>query len=119
MNVIFLAILIILIPFTGFSQPKPQIKKYKTFISGERVKYRLKYGFLNAGEGVVEIKLSSLNEKTVYHARIDARTIGLADKLFSVHDIYESYFDTRTILPHKAHTKHKRRQLQILRRGFL
>lgn len=100
--VYFLIILSFALIHSGTCQTKQQVKKYKSFASGERIKYKLRYGILNAGEGTVEIKLSSFEEKTVYHARINAVTTGVADKLFSVKDIYESYFDTKTCLPVKA-----------------
>lgn len=100
--IILCLLYILCITGESFSQTKPQIKKYKAFTSGERLKYKMRYGFLQAGEGTVEVKLSAYKDKTVFHARIVAQTKGVADKLFRVKDVYESYFDTKTCLPDKA-----------------
>jgi hypothetical protein len=101
MKIVYFLVFNLVLLTSGFGQSAPT-KKYKSFASGEQIKYKLKYGIILAGEGTVELKLSSYEEKPVYHASIVAQTKGIADKLFSVKDIYESYFDTKTGLPVKA-----------------
>ncbi len=83
-------------------QPGNETRKNKSFVAGEQLKYVIRYGFVHGGEAQSELKLVKYEDKTVYHAKVTAQTTGLAEKLFGVKDIYESYFDTRTNLPYKA-----------------
>ncbi|MFO7656631.1 MAG: DUF3108 domain-containing protein, partial [Bacteroidales bacterium] len=84
------------------AQQVPELKKHKSFISGEELVYQIRYGFIHGGEASASINLVNYDGKTAYHARIIAQSKGVADKLFSVRDIYESYFDPLTCLPYKA-----------------
>ncbi len=72
------------------------------FREGERLTFLLHYGILNGGMGTLEVKRSTLDGKPVYHAVARATTIGLADKLYKVEDVYESFMDPATGLPVKA-----------------
>ncbi|MBN2610352.1 MAG: DUF3108 domain-containing protein [Bacteroidales bacterium] len=85
-----------------FAQQIPELKKFKSFISGEVLVYQIRYGFIHGGEASASLNLVKHNGKTAYHARVIAQSKGVADKLFSVRDIYESYFDPSTCLPYKA-----------------
>jgi len=69
---------------------------------GEKVSYSLHYGFINAGEAFLELKSDTLNGKEVLHSKISARTTGMAEALFKVLDIYESFVDPLTELPVKS-----------------
>lgn len=68
----------------------------------EMLKYLLHYGWLNGGEAVLTLNEESYNDKEVYYAKVVARSTGLADILYKVYDVYESYFDPVTVLPYKA-----------------
>ena len=83
-------------------QTTHEMKKFNSFTSGEHLKYMVRYGFIHGGEASIDLKLVSYNDKSVYHSRVLAKTTGIAEKLFGVEDIYESYFDTHTRLPYKA-----------------
>ena len=72
------------------------------FQPGETLKYVLFYGLLNAGEAVMSVEEKDLDGEKTLHAVAMAYTTGLADKLFKIFDIYESYMDPVTGLPHKA-----------------
>jgi len=86
----------------ALAQSSPALKKFKSFSSGEQLRFLIRYGFIHGGEASTILKLTDYNGKTVYHARILAQSTGIADKIFSVTDIYESYFDPKSCLPHKA-----------------
>lgn len=69
---------------------------------GEQLEYLLHYGPINGGMAKLSIRQSTLNNKPVYHAKAEARTIGVADKIYKVKDIYESFMDPSNGLPVKA-----------------
>jgi len=54
------------------------------FISGEKLKFIIYYGIINAG--IVEAELNSVEygNTHVYHGKMLARSVGLADKLYKV-----------------------------------
>lgn len=62
---------------------------------GETLNFRLRYGIIIGGTVTLSVRETS----NLYHVKGVATTTGLADKLFSVKDIYESYIDKKTSLP--------------------
>jgi hypothetical protein len=76
-----------------------QIMSYK---AGENITYTIQYGFITAGSAYLELKSETYNGKEVLHSKISARTTGMAEALFKVLDIYESFVDTSTELPVKS-----------------
>ncbi len=60
---------------------------------GEKVTYSIQYGFISAGTGTLELKSDTFNGREVWHSILAARTTGMAEALFKVIDIYESYID--------------------------
>jgi Protein of unknown function (DUF3108) len=69
------------------------------FVSGEKLVYIVHFGWLDAGSAAFFLKDSVFNGKHCYHAKAMASTIGIADKLFEVRDIYESFFSPDNSLP--------------------
>lgn len=59
---------------------------------GEWLKFKVRYGFLNASEATLSLKETTFNGEKVYHAVGRGQTTGLARIFFKVDDIYESYF---------------------------
>ena len=76
-----------------------QIKSYQV---GEKVSYIVQYGIIKGGTASLELVRDTLNEKEVWHSTFIAKTTGLADAIFKVLDIYESYIDPATELPVKS-----------------
>jgi hypothetical protein len=74
----------------------------RSYLPGERVNYSVKYGIITGGIASLEMESDTLNGKEVFHSRLTAKTTGLADAIFRVLDIYESYIDPATELPVKA-----------------
>jgi hypothetical protein len=73
-----------------------------SYTVGEKVTYTIQYGFITAGTGTLELRSDSFNGREVMHSKLSARTTGVAEALFKVLDVYESYIDRTTELPVKS-----------------
>lgn len=72
----------------------------KPFKRGEKVAYRVHYGFIDAGEATIEIdQEKNFAGKPVYHIIGHGRSLGTFNYFYKVRDRYESYIDERTFLP--------------------
>jgi hypothetical protein len=76
-----------------------QVSSYKV---GEKVTYTIQYGFITAGTATLELKSDTFNFREVWHSKIAAKTTGMAEALFKLLDIYESFVDPATELPVKS-----------------
>ncbi len=94
MRTFLLSIIIIFLASNLFAQ--------KVFQSGEELKYEMAYGWITGGTAVLKIKKISYKNKLVFHVKAVGKTVGVADKLYRVYDIYESYFDIETMKPYKS-----------------
>jgi hypothetical protein len=70
--------------------------------SGEKVEYLIHYGLINSGIAKLELNKDTIDGKEVLHSEFLAYTTGLADAIFKVRDIYESFIDPQTQLPIKS-----------------
>lgn len=70
--------------------------------AGEKVHYIIHYGLINAGIATLELQKDTFAGKEVLHSVFLSQTIGIADALFKVRDIYESYINPETQLPVKS-----------------
>ena len=89
-----LTFVILLATSMGFSQSS-------AFKAGEYFKFQVSYGFINAGIATLELKESTYNGKSVYHAKGDGYTTGVSKAFFKVKDDYQSYFDIKTGQPYR------------------
>ena len=87
-------ILFIILTAPAFSQ--------NNFQHGEKLEYLIHYGPINAGKGIAELVEADYNGQTVFHAKAIGQTIGLANRLYKIRDVYEAYFDTISFLPVKS-----------------
>lgn len=92
-------VFLFLIQFGIIQSIYAQEKPYKV---GEKLVYVAHMGWLNAGEATFTLYDSIYNNQKAYHAVAQAKTIGLADKIFKVRDVYESVFSEGSSLPFKA-----------------
>ena len=69
---------------------------YKT---GEILTYNLRYGFIVGGGAKLELNESPTTNKNLNYIRGTIKTVGIADKIFKVIDVYESYFDKESGMP--------------------
>lgn len=97
---------------SAFSLEKPtvlvakQAAKYRSvkhtaFKAGEKLTYRMHYGFVDAGEAVLEIKNTDKKVKgrSLLHVVGTGRTLGSFNWVFKVRDRYESYIDSEGVFP--------------------
>lgn len=104
------------------------------FESGETLKYLVFYGWIHGGEATLSVNKLAGEGSNVYHAKASCRTLGWADKLYKVNDIYESFFDENTGRPLKSIRNitekdyhfydevkhfHARRQVESQRKGIV
>lgn len=94
-RILYTALLVLAFSSTG----QGQSGSYKV---GEKVNYTIHYGLITAGVGNLELISDTFNGKTVMHSKLIARTTGMAEALFKVLDIYESYINPSTELPVKS-----------------
>lgn len=75
--------------------------KNNAFTYGEKLNYRVHYGFINAGYIDVHVKEKPviINGRPTYHIDGYGRSRSGFDWMFKVRDHFESYLDTQAILP--------------------
>ncbi len=73
----------------------------KSFQVGEKLRYRVTYGFVDAGEAVLEVKPTSKKNgnRELIHLKGTGRTLGAFNAFFKVNDVYESYVDKKGMFP--------------------
>jgi hypothetical protein len=91
-RILIITLFAALISYSGSSQTS----SYKV---GESVHYSVSYGPINAGEATLELRHATYKGKPVWHTKLVGQTTGMADAIFKVLDIYESYIDPETELP--------------------
>jgi hypothetical protein len=94
-RILYTTCLTIIISYSGWGQ----IISYKV---GEKVTYSIHYGLIIGGTATLELNCESLYGNEVWHSKLLAKTTGIADALFKVLDIYESYINPVTELPVKS-----------------
>ncbi|GEM56286.1 ATP-dependent exonuclease [Flavobacterium branchiophilum] len=75
------------------------VQREDAFEVGEWFKFRIHYGFVNAGYATLELKDAVVNNRKVFHAVGKGYTTGMTKMFFKVEDNYESYFDRNTGKP--------------------
>ncbi|WP_294670418.1 DUF3108 domain-containing protein [uncultured Fluviicola sp.] len=73
-----------------------------SFQTGEKLRYRITYGFIDAGEAVLEVKETSKKgnrTRDLYHIKGTGKTLGGFNAVYKVNDVYESYIDKKGIFP--------------------
>ena len=78
----------------------PSVKN-SSFKLGEKLRYRVTYGFMDAGEAVLEVKSTSKKGagRSLHHAKATGKTLGGFNAFYKVNDIYQSYIDQKSIMP--------------------
>ncbi|WP_298923966.1 DUF3108 domain-containing protein [uncultured Allomuricauda sp.] len=77
--------LLLIMPITAQKHPP-------AFKSGEWLKFRIHYGFLNASYATLNLSTDTIDNIPVYHVVGRGKTTGFASIFFKVDDTYESYF---------------------------
>jgi hypothetical protein len=94
-------IIISVVLFFSLSGARGQASN-RVYNSRETLKFQMYYGLINAGELDIKLRPSRLFGREVLHSVATGYTTGLADRLFKIYDVYESYMDPETGLPVKA-----------------
>jgi hypothetical protein len=92
-------LLILILVSLYLLQSKGQVSSYQP---GEKVEYILHYGLINGGVATLELKRDSFEGKEVWHSVMEGKTTGVADAIYRVKDIYESFINPETELPVKS-----------------
>lgn len=74
----------------------------KAFKEGEKLTYIVHYGFLNAGEAVVELKKTDKDAagRPLIHAVGKGRSLGAFNTFYKVDDLYETWMDKQGVFPY-------------------
>ncbi len=91
----FASFIVFLITISSYSQ------KEDAFGAGEWFKFRIHYGFVNAGYATLEVKDATVNNTKVFHVIGKGYTTGVSRFFFKVDDLYESYIDKSTNNPYQ------------------
>lgn len=75
--------------------------KETAFDVGEYLKFKIHYGFVNAGYATLEVKQATINDRDVFHVVGQGYTTGITKFFFKVEDLYESYIDKATSNPYQ------------------
>jgi hypothetical protein len=79
--------------------PKTENKSFK---QGEKLRYRVSYGAIDAGEVVLEVKETKMrgnDNRKLFHAVGVGRTLGAFNAFYRVYDVYETFIDQESIMP--------------------
>ena len=98
----FWVILAFSLIFVGSSEKqfKYRVVKQDCLSAGERMEYRVHYGFINAGEAVMttDKKIHKVNNRSCYKVDVFGRTTGLFDMITTVRDNWGTYIDTSAVV---------------------
>lgn len=78
----------------------------KSFTTGEVLEYRVHWGILNIGDGVVEVSptLYNVNDRICYKVNVFGKTSGTIEWTYKVRDTWRSYIDTSALIPQRFYT---------------
>lgn len=85
----------------SYAQSLPHLKE-STFKEGEKLSYKLKYGFITVASGVLSVNKSELefSSKNVFHLNVFGQTSSSYSLFYKVKNNYDSYIDGKTYLPY-------------------
>lgn len=95
----YISILIIGVSI-GLNCYSQELEYAKPEYLGEDLEYSISYGFLNAGVANMSYKIDTATG--MYFINMTGRTIGVANAIYKILDIYDCYVDPETNLPVKA-----------------
>lgn len=83
------------------AQQLPYLKE-PSFQAGEELSYRLRYGIISAANGILSVADSRIKFSSPhsFHLTARGRTSSAFSVFFTVDNLYNSYIDSRTFLPH-------------------
>ncbi len=100
-SMLLLLLLLMLMPPARAAGGQSQ-ERNTVYRAGESLKYQIYYGPVTGGEVTMTLTPVEFGGMEVLHAVALGYTTGLADRIFRIYDIYESYMDPATGLPVKS-----------------
>jgi len=89
---------------TYSSKPIQELRNLpnKAFDYGETLKYRIHYGFIDAGTATLKVlpQKKVKNGRLCYHIVAEGRSVSAFDWFFRVRDHFETLVDQQTLAPH-------------------
>ncbi len=87
--------------FNNYSYSYYRIVNNEAFKRGEKLKYRIHYGFVDAAEATIEITEENRKffDRNTLHVVGIGRSKGTFDFFFKIRDRYETYIDEESIIP--------------------
>lgn len=101
-----LPVLLVGLMLSGFlMKDAMRVVPQDSFSTGEVLKYKVHYGFINAAEAVIDVapEIHTINHRPCYKANVMGKTIGSFDFLLRIRDTWRSYIDTSAIVPQRFH----------------
>lgn len=95
---------LLLLAFTAYSSDGQKVLRTienKAFKPGEVLKFRVHYGFIDAGVATLEVKeeMKKIGDRECYHVVGSGESVGAFDWFFKVRDRYESIIDKKAMIP--------------------
>jgi hypothetical protein len=82
-------------------KPTAQIEN-KAFVVGEKLTYRIEWGFFTVGRATMEVKaIEQVDGRDCYHIIAEAQTTGIGDMLFKVRSKAETWLDVEGLFARK------------------
>ena len=117
-------LILLLLPITAFKGPQADTS-FKNFDLGEVMKFKVHYGFVNAGEAVMTIdkKIHQYNNRPCYKMEVEGRSVGFFDLITTIRDTWGSYVDTATLVPYKFYrdireAKYRKKETTLFKRDI-
>ena len=109
MSRVFSSIILVLLlaSFTGSEDSVYTPIKYKSFARGERLEYKVNFGFFNIGEAemIIDDKFYKVNGRECYKVDVYGKTTGMVDWVAKVNDHWGAYVDSSALVPHISYRK--------------
>lgn len=96
---------------TNIATTKPTDRKAITlrpvvnnaFGRGERISYRVHYGWFTAGQAVMQVNddTYNINNRRCYRIEVTGVSSGLVKQITTIRDVWGAFVDTAAIMPHK------------------
>lgn len=80
--------------------PVPPVFENKAFEIGERLCFKIRYGFVKAGSAEMKVlPLKEMNQRQVYHIQTTAKSVAAFSWIYKVNDVINSFVDYQSFYP--------------------
>lgn len=94
----------------SFGQPQPRevpikLMRDQPYINGEKLEYRVHYGFITAGYGTLRVadRYQRVNNDVCYRMEVQGRSTGAFDHIVRIRDTWGTYMDTTENKPSRSY----------------